>query len=347
MNSKVIHKKIKGNNRETVLKEVEQAMRLSDWKKHVKGKSVFIKTNLLLKKVVPGLCTSPWVIEGIIKVLKKDKRKIYIGDCNVATTKQVEEAAKNWGIIDLCKKYNAQFINLSKQPTKKIEINGNIFKYLEVPEILTKVDSIISAPVLKTHVIPKMTCALKNQWGCIPTFRQQLHTVVHEAIPEINKGLKVNFAVVDATICLEGNGPVNGIPKIVNSIFASNDLVAIDAMAADFIGIGYKNISYIKNSEKLGVGSTKYKVIGDKIIETKFLQPNIKTSPIVNIEMKLRKIPILNYLIFKTPLFKIPAFMASRYNTIYWYHTQGKSAINKVLKNKLYREEFMPLIKNA
>ncbi len=343
----VAHKRIRGESKEVLLEAVEQAMQLANWKKYVKGKKVFIKTNLLLKKVVPGLCTSPWVIEGIIKVLKKNNKEIYIGDCNVATTKQVEEAAKNWGIIDLCKKYKITFINLSKQPTKRITTNGNIFKYLEVPEILTKVDSIISAPVLKTHLIPKMTCALKNQWGCIPTFRQQLHHVINDAIPEINKGLKINFAVVDATICLEGNGPVNGIPKIINSIFASNDLVAVDALAADFIGIDYKNIPYITNSEKLGIGSTKYKVTGDKITATKFLQPDIKTSPIVNIEMKLRKIPIINYLIFKTPLFKIPAFIASRYNTIYWYHTQGKSTINKVLKNKLYRKEFMPLIKNA
>jgi len=344
--STVSHKKIKGDSKEALLKAVEQAMLLANWKKYVKGKKVFIKTNLLIKKVVPGLCTSPWVIEGIIKTLKKENKEIYIGDCNVATTKQVEEAAKNWGIKDLCKEYDVKFINLSKQPTTKIKINGKILKYLEVPEILTKVDSIITAPILKTHVIPKMTCALKNQWGCIPTFRQQLHQVVNDAIPEINKGLKVNFAVVDATICLEGNGPVNGIPKIVNSIFASNDLVAIDTLAADFIGIGYKNISYIINSEKLGIGNTKYKVIGDKLIQTKFLQPNIEKSPIVNIEMKLRKIPVINYIIFKTPIFKIPAFIASRYNTIYWYKIKGKKSTNEILKNRLYRQEFLPLIKN-
>ncbi len=347
MNSKVSHKKITGNAKEYILDAVKQVMQLANWKKYIKGKKVFIKTNLLLKKVVPGLCTSPWVIEGIIKVLKKENKEIYIGDCNVATTKQVEEAAKNWGIIDLCKKYNIQFINLSKQQTKKIPLKGKIFKHLEVPKILTEVDSIISVPVLKTHVIPGMTCALKNQWGCIPTFRQQLHPIVHEAIPEINKGLKVNFCVVDATICLEGNGPVNGMPKIVNSVFASNDLVAIDAMCADFIGLNHKNISYIMNSEKLKVGSTKYTVIGDKLKKIKFLPPKIGGSPIVNIEMKLRKIPILNYLLFKTPLFKIPAFIASRYNTIYWYKKEGKKFTKEILKNKLYKQEFEQLIKNG
>ena len=342
----IAHKKIKNISKEEVISNVEKAMKLAQWKKYVKGKKVFIKTNLLIKRVIPGLCTSPWVLEGIIKTLKSNNREIYIGDANVATIKQVEQAARNWGIIDLCKKYKINFINLSKQPTVKIKFNGEIFKYVEVPVILTKVDSIITAPILKTHVIPGMTCALKNQWGCIPTSRQQLHQVVNKAIPEINKVLNVSFVIVDATICLEGNGPVNGTPKIINSIFASNDLVATDAFAADFIGIGKDNVKYINYAEKLKIGSRKYKIIGDKIKKTKFKLPEIKESIIVKTEMNLRKIPILSYLIFKTPLFKIPAFIASRYNTIYWYHTKAKGLRKYILRNSLYREEFLPLIKN-
>ncbi len=343
--SLVIHKKIYGNSKESVLKTVKCAMELANWKKYVKGKTVFIKTNLLIKTVVPGQCTSPWVIEGIIKVLKENNKTIYIGDANVATAKQVEAAAKNWGIMDLCKEYNIKFINLSKQETKKVRLNGKIFKYVDIPKILTEVDSIITAPVLKTHFIHGMTCALKNQWGCLPRSRQQLHMVIKEAIPEINKALKINFAVADATICLEGNGPVNGIPKIINSIFASNDLVALDAMAADFIGLKKENIGYIKYAEEIGLGSTKYKVIGDKLSPIEFIPAKINQSLIVNIEMKLRKIPLISNLIFKTAIFKIPAFLASRYNTIYWYNIQGKKLRKEVLKDPLYKQEFLPLTK--
>lgn len=341
----VTHKKVSGNSKEAILKAVKEAMEHANWKKYVKGKTVFIKTNLLIKTVIPGQCTSPWVIEGIIKVLKDNNKTIYIGDANVATTKQVEAAAKNWGIKDLCKKYDVKFINLSKQETKKVEVNGKIFKYVEIPKILTEVDSIITAPILKTHSIPGMTCALKNQWGCLPRFRQQLHTVVNEAIPEINKALKVKFAIVDATVCLEGNGPVNGIPKIVNSIFASNDLVAIDAMAADFIGLGKDNIGYIKYAEKIGLGTSEYQIRGDKLKPIKFIPAKINQSPIVNIEMRLRKIPLINNLIFKTAIFKIPAFLASKYNTLYWYNLKGKKLREKILKNNLYKQEFLPLIR--
>ena len=73
----IAHKKIKRISKEEVISNVEKAMNLAKWKRYVKGKKVFIKTNLLIKRVIPGLCTSPWVIEGIIKVLKKDNREIW------------------------------------------------------------------------------------------------------------------------------------------------------------------------------------------------------------------------------------------------------------------------------
>jgi len=336
----VAHAKVKGNTKQAVLDAVKRAMELACWKKYVKGKSVFIKTNLLIKTVVPGQCTSPWVVEGVLKVLSENGFKIFIGDANVATARQVEKAAKKWGIMELCRKYGAEFVNLSKQPVEIVEAKGKIFHYLKFPKILTEVDSIITLPVLKTHLIPGMTCALKNQWGCIPTFRQQFHSVLNDAIPEINKALKVKFAVVDATVCMEGNGPVNGIPKIVNSIFASNDLVAVDAAAADFIGLGFRNLGYILRAEKLGVGSTKYKVIGDSLEKEKFVPAKIGAQPVVAVEMAIRKIPLIREIVFKTPLFKLPAFFASKYNTVYWYNVYGRKLRKGILKHPLYGQEF-------
>jgi len=344
----ISHKKVKGNSKEDVLKTVSDVMELANWKKFVKGKKIFVKPNLLIKTVVPGQCTSPWIVEGIVKILTENGKEVFIGDANVATTKQVEEAAANWGTKDICKKYGATFVNLSKEKTTTIKIDGEIFKELEVPKILTEVDSIITAPVLKTHLISKLTCALKNQWGCIPRTRQQLHQVLDKAIPEINKGLKVSFAVVDATICLEGNGPVNGNPKILDSIFASNDLVSIDSMVTDLTCTERSQVTYLNYAEKIGVGKNKYKIKGDKIEKTRFLPPKMKKNFIVNTEMKLRKVPILNKLIFNTAIFKIPAFLASRYNTVYWYHLQGKKLRKRILShNKLYKQEFLTQTKDA
>ena len=142
----------------------------------------------------------------------------------------------------------------------------------------------------------------------------------------------MNFVVTDASVCLEGNGPRVGIPKVVNSIFASNDLVAMDKAMCDFTMLDSNKIGYIKNAEQMGLGETKYKFVGDFVKKNKFKEPRQYAHPIVYIEMKLRRIPIVNFLIFRTPLFKIPAWIASRYNTIWYHNAKGKKYTKDVTK---------------
>ncbi|MEK6974587.1 MAG: DUF362 domain-containing protein [Nanoarchaeota archaeon] len=344
--STISHSFITGNKKEGVFKAVEKALKLANYKEYIKGPKVFVKVNLMSHQVVPGVCTSPWVVEAIVSKLKSDGFNIVVGDADVATIKQLEKAAKNWGILDICKKYGAKFVNLSKQETIDVEIkNGKVLKKVHIPKILREVNSIITVPVLKTHNITLLTCALKHQWSCIPNFRHQYHTLTAHVIPEINKAVNVDFVLTDASICLEGNGPRTGIPKIVNSIFASDDLVAMDKAMCDFIGLDYKKVPYVENAEKIGLGTIRYKFVGDKVNKQKFIMPVLEEHPIVYAEMKLRNIPIISHLIFKTPLFKIPAWIASRYNTVWYHNTRGKQYVAQILKNPLYREEFIDLIR--
>jgi len=325
----------------SVIDSVKKTLEISNYKKYIK-EPIFLKVNLLSDQVVPGQCTSPYVLEGVLQKLKQDGYKeIYCGDANVATSNQVERAAKKWNHLEICEKYNVKFINLSKQD--KIKINSKIFGNIGIPEILKKVNSIITLPVLKTHNVSKFTCALKNQWGCLPEVRHQYHLILDKCIPEINNILKPNFVLVDATVCMEGSGPRTGKPRIMNAIFASNDLVSMDSFCSDLIGVG--EVDYVLNAEKIGLGSSKYNLLGDKIEKTKFEPALISNHPIVFLEMKLRKIPVLSWFLFKTPFFKIPAFFASKYNSFFWYYTKGKKYAGTIIKeSKIYNEEFKELI---
>ena len=65
ISSKVVHRKINAKSKECVLKAVKQTMDGASWKKHIKGKKIFIKLNCLSDQVVPGQCTSPWIFEGV------------------------------------------------------------------------------------------------------------------------------------------------------------------------------------------------------------------------------------------------------------------------------------------
>ena len=191
-----------------------------------------------------------------------------------------------------------------------------------------------------------MTCSLKNQWGCIPRFRHQFHLVADKCIPELNSALKVKFVVADGTVCLEENGPRVGRPKVMNSVFSTNDRVAMDTCACDFMKIYTKKVGHIQNAEKSGLGSTRYKIKGDKVQSKRFRPALVENHPIVKCELRLRKIPFVREVLFKTPIFKIPAFIASRYNSIWWYYTKGKKWAKQLVKsNPLYMQEFGPLLR--
>lgn len=341
---KLSYIKIKGEKKGAVFTAVKKAMEFANWEKFVKGKKVFLKINALSHQVIPGLCTSPWVLEAVLYVMKG--KEIYVGDANVATIKQLEKAGESWRYKQICEKYGAKFVNLSNEKTKAIEIKeGLVFKKIDVPEILLEVDSIVTLPVLKTHNVTKMTCALKNQWGCIPRFRHQYHLVAHKCIADVNKALGVSFCIADASVCIEGSGPRTGKPKVMDSIMACGDLVALDSFATELIELN-EEVGYIKNAEKLGVGKTEYNLVGDKVETSKFESALAKNHPIVFMELFLRKIPLLEWFLFRTGFFKIPSWFATKYNTFIWYNLKGKKyARELVKKNKLYREEFKDLIK--
>ncbi len=336
----VAHKDV-GETKESFFKAVSDVMELAEWKKYI-GNSVFLKLNCVSDRVIPGQCTSPWVFEAVVKKLRSKKDiKIYAGDSYTVTNKQIERCFEAWGYNKIAKRYDVEIVNLSKQPMVRKNIGGEIFKELDIPKLLLDVDSIVTLPVLKTHYITKMTFSLKNQWGCLTTIRHRYHNVASQCIAELNKFLKVSFAVGDASVCSEGHGPRVGKPKIMNSVLASNDLVALDTVGAKMIGID--SVEQIEYAHKLGIGNKNYQLKGDEIKISKFEPAILKTHIISLIEMNLRKIPLINKIIFDTPLFKIPAYLTALMNDL-WYYKKGRFLPRPILKNKMYKEEFGDLV---
>lgn len=345
----IASKKVFAQKKEDMLNLVKEVMELANWKDFVFGAQIFIKPNILSNQLVPGQCTSPWVLEGVVKTVREayPLARIIIGDTDVATTRQVEKAADVWGVYDICNKYYASFVNLSKDQTVSVKVNGKIFESINVPKSIYDSNSMITVPVSKTHTVTVITGALKNQWGCIPRFRHQFHDVTEWAIPEINAAVRPEFVVVDSTISMEDSGPRTGIPKITDMIFASNDLVAMDAALSQFMGINVESVKYIKNAQSIGLGTMSYKNIGDKIEINQFALPNIKKTPFVYLEMKFRKIPGLRKLLFNTPLFHVFAFITTFYNNHVWYYFKGRNYSLEILNHPLYKQEFEPLMKRG
>ncbi|MHA2022438.1 MAG: DUF362 domain-containing protein [Candidatus Thorarchaeota archaeon] len=323
----VAHVKTKGD----VIGDTKKVMNLANWSEHIDGDNVFVKVNYMSDQVIPGLCTSPWLLEGVLQELKSHGKKVTIGDTDLATNKQLVRAIHDWGVIDICKKYNIKFVNLSDEPTtnKPTQIQDTI-ESIPIPNIILEADNVITLPVAKTHYLTRLTCSLKNQWGTIPRFRQQYHPIADILIPEINRILNVDLTIVDATICMEGEGPRTGIPKVVNSILASHDLAAADRCVQDIMRLSGE-IKHINNAANIIKDfQLQYEIRGDPLETFKFIEA--KKTIVTKFEELFRNIPLLNTIIFKTGLFAIPSRIATEYNTFYYYRKYGIRYREEVLE---------------
>lgn len=86
-------------------------------------------------------------------------------------------------------------------------------------------------------------------------FRHNYHLVLDQALADINTVARPCFAVMDATIGLEGNSPKSGIPKVVNRLLASGDPVALDAVAAKVMGFDPEQIGHLAECMAAGLGT--------------------------------------------------------------------------------------------
>jgi hypothetical protein len=71
LKSKVAFVKVK-HEENGVQKAVIRAMKLANWKRYVRGKKIFVKINGISDQLVPGQCTSPWVIDAVLSELRKE-----------------------------------------------------------------------------------------------------------------------------------------------------------------------------------------------------------------------------------------------------------------------------------
>ncbi len=325
-------------SKEGVFAAVKRAMELAGWRKYVKGKKIFLKINAMNIKLIPGTNTSPWVLEAVLVVLRRLNARVYIGDGDLCSHKNVDISADVWGYKKIAEAYGAEFVHLTNDSQKKVNMSG-VIGLTSVSEKLAECDCIISLPAIKTHVWSTISGAVKNMFGCLPRERHLLHLQLADALVDLNNYLKPCFAVVDCTVSLEGSGPRTGIPKVCDAIFASRDLVAVDSAGAAFMGFNPEAIKHLRLAGEKGLGNTNFELIGDvrHFVVQHFKRP---ADTVVTRMHKTLRNSFLEKYFFRTGLFEVLKAMAYSYNMFYWYYFKGRPKAVWIRKNTGYQEEF-------
>lgn len=323
---------------------VREAMELAQWRRFISpGARVALKVNLGWDLFLPGAVTSPWVVEGVVLTIRDFVGKIYLVESDQILVK-VERALKQTRMDRLCQRYGLEWVNMSKGSFRTVPLEeGLVLKEVQVPELLLDCQ-IITIPVMKTHNKTIISGALKNQWGCLPMLRHNYHLILNEALADINLALRPSFAVMDATVCLEGNSPKSGQPRVADLVLASGDLVALDTVEAKVMGFDPSTILHLARCSHQGLGQNDLKnieVVGEKLNGLNLSFKPAKHNIVSALELVLRKSE-WGRMVFKNGLLlKACCIGAQGWYLLWYYLYKGRALRDEILYNTRYGQQWL------
>ena len=249
----------------SLFNSIAKALQLLDFDTKRKVNTVVIKPNLCYYwEASSGCTTDPRLVGALIDCLRETYGKnitIKVAEAD-ATAMKTRHVFPVLGYDRLAREKNVELLNLSEDVLKneKVTVNNQDFEF-EIPESLKKADLFINVPKLKTMRVTKITCAMKNIFGCIATPRKfAYHPHLEEAIVGMNKILKPHLTIVDGLVAL-GRSPIK-----LNLIIGGSDAFSTDWIVAQIAGHNPRRIRFLRIAMKEGLGDPKRIVtVGDSI----------------------------------------------------------------------------------
>jgi uncharacterized protein (DUF362 family) len=206
--------------------------------------------------------TNPLVMGALVKLAYEagaKKVKVFDFTCNSA-----RRCYKRSGIAEAVEAEDAEVSFIEERKFKKMKINGEKLKEWPIYKDAVEVDKIINVPIAKHHTLAGHTLAMKNLMGIIGGRRNLLHQKLDVNIVDLAAFFKPALTILDAIRVLTANGPQGGNlndVKMVNTVAASVDQVAIDAFGATLFGKTAQNLPHIQNAFSRGLGEKDLKKV--------------------------------------------------------------------------------------
>ena len=144
-------------------------------------------------------------------------------------------------------------------------------RLLYLPHTVLGSDLLVSMPKMKTHHWAGATPSMKNLFGIVPGGvygwpKNVLHWAgIHQSIADLHSLFPNHFAIVDGIVGMDGNGPIQGLPKPAGVIVSGHDPVAVDATCCRIMQIEPSRIEYLTLAGGLeGIAEENIQQIGEK-----------------------------------------------------------------------------------
>jgi uncharacterized protein (DUF362 family) len=232
---------------------------------------IMLKPNLVSPD--PRCTTKPEVIRALAELMLRAGKDVCIGEGSAAAPgfnvdEQGVHFSRDPGILDPMQQYvfdqlgytqlaeslGIPLINLHTGDMVEVEVpDAFVYNKIVVHKSLSEIDLLCSVPMMKTHVLARVTLGMKNLIGLYPgsaycSVRSCIHNEAYERnspcvsfeIIDMVRACPPGLTVIDASTSMEGNGPTDGELVRTNLIIAGTNPLATDMVGAKIMGF-HKN----------------------------------------------------------------------------------------------------------
>ena len=248
-------------NREAVVADVIDALdALAPAGTAIKrGAKVVIKPNLTADTELwqKGIVTSPYTVEGIVRWAQKAApAEIVIAEATACGLDNKKAFRVN-GLYEVAARTGASVVDLYDEEFIGVPVTGGMTtREIQVARRVMEADFLINVPTMKTHVATGVSLCMKNLKGVLPeNEKRRSHFLgVNKFVADLNSIVRPHLSVIDATIAMEGDGPMQGEPVGLGLILAGSDTVATDIIATRVMGLDPWTFKCFNNAKKQDLG---------------------------------------------------------------------------------------------
>jgi uncharacterized protein (DUF362 family) len=346
----------------TVLEDYHRVMNLAGYQEVVaKDADTALKVNISWHFFFPASSTTPWQLEGVIRALLRDgyDRDLVHACHNRTVVIDAHLGERENKQLDVVQAHGLRNVHLY-EGEEWIDVRDAVGDLARDFLVLNQVypdgfsiprrfigENIIHLPTVKTHIFTTTTGAMKNAFGGLLNERRHwTHPVIHETLVDllmiqkkIHRGI---FAVMDGTFAGDGPGPRCMVPHVKNVVLASADQVAIDAVAAQLMGLDPMSIKFIRLAHERGLGCgdpREIEIVGDLDAARErwsFDGPFKEMTFASRNQHRIYWGPLKKPLEWSLKTWLAPwSYLASvTYHDLFWYPVYGKKRVQAALESE-------------
>ena len=232
------------------------------------GDKIVLKVNLLRKaRPEEAVCTHPAVVAAVATAAKNAGATPLIADSPGGgfrySKNMLQKIYAETGMLQAAKQAGVEVnLDVSSRPVSFRE--GILTKHFDIITPVIEANAVFNLCKLKTHLFTGMTGAVKNTFGVIPGLSKPGYHAKLQNVDQFT-GMLLDLAqyisprltIMDAVTAMEGDGPGTGDPKHVGLLLGSQNMLALDVVASEIIGLDRNQNPLLREAERRGLQPNK------------------------------------------------------------------------------------------